>query len=185
MSRYPLLLLPLAAALAGCASTPTRFWTVEPVMGAAPPAGSRTAAPIQIAAVHMPLAIDRLEIVQHDTANRVKVLDFDRWSAPPGDLLRQVLTQDLIGQLPAGSVVLPGAPSPVGTRGIVVEVLDLRQSGDEFAMQLSWSFAGKPVQPHVLTLQAPAGTGDPAALTQALGAMMAQLAADIAATSLR
>ena len=131
----------------------------------------------------MPLAIDRLEIVRHDTANRVEVLDFDRWSAPPGDLLRQVLTQDLIGLLPPGGVILPGAPAPTGTRAIVVEVLDLRQSGDTFAMQLSWSFAGKPVQPHVVDLRAPAGAGDPAALTTALGQMTAQLATDIAATA--
>ena len=183
MSRSTPILLTLAAALAGCASTPTRFWTVEPLAGTAPPVGMRIAAPVQIAAVHMPLAIDRLEIVQHDTANRIKVLDFDRWSAPPGDLLRQVLTQDLIGQLPLGGVILPGAPAPTGTRAIVIEVLDLRQDGDSFAMQLSWSFAGKPVDPHIVLLKAPAGAGDPAALTAALGQMMAALATDIAAAA--
>ena len=183
MSRSTRLLLLATIALAGCSSSPTRFWTVEPLGGPAPPAGARAVAPIQIAAFHLPLAIDRLELVRHDTANRMKVLDFDRWSAPPGDLLRQVLTQDLIGQMPANGVILPGAPAPTGTRAIVVEVLDLRQSADQFAMQLSWSFVGKPVQPHVLTLKAPAGAGDPAAQTQALGQMMAQLANDIAATA--
>ncbi len=183
MSRSSLLLLSAAIALAGCSSTPTRFWTVEPLVGVAPPVGARVAAPIQIAAVHLPIGIDRLEIVQHDTANRVKVLDFDRWSGPPGDLLRQVLTQDLIGQLPPGSVILPGAPAPTGTRAVVVQILDLRRSGDRFAMQLSWSYAGKPVQPHVLQLDAPAGAGDPEALTQALGQMTAQLATDIATSA--
>lgn len=183
MRHSTLMLLSVAIAIGGCSSTPTRFWTVEPLAGVAPPVGTRITAPVQIAAVHMPLAIDRLEIVQHDTANRIKVLDFDRWSAPPGDLLRQVLTQDLIGQLPPGSVILPGAPAPTGTRMIVIEVLDLRQSGDAFTMQLSWSFAGKPVVPHVVDLRAPSGTGDPAALTMALGQMMAQLATDIAASA--
>ena len=179
MMRRGLVLATLSLAT-GCSSTATRFWTVEPV-AATPPAAIRAAAPIQIAAVHVPLAIDRLEVVQHDEADRVKVLDFDRWSAPPGDLLRRALTQDLIAQLPPGSVVFPDAPAPAGTRRIAVDVLDLRQTGDRYVMQLSWSAAAPAGRSHQLRLEAPAGTGDVAAQTAALGAMMAQAASDIAA----
>lgn len=180
MTHRALLLLPLAA-IAGCSSTPTRFWTIEPVAATAPVPSRADTAPIQIAAVHVPVAIDRLEIVQHDEADRVKVLDLDRWSAPPGDLLRRALTQDLLAQLPAGSVIFPDAPAPAGTRRIVVDVLDLRRVGDRYVMQLSWSVTPRPGSPHALRLEAPAGTGDVAAQTQALGEMTAQLAADIAA----
>ena len=174
------LLLPLA--LAGCSSTATRFWTVEPVGGVAPAAAVANIAPIQITAVHVPLAIDRLEVVRHDAADRVKVLDFDRWSAPPGDLLRRALTQDLVAQLPPGSVVFPDSPAPAATRRIVVDVLDLRQTGDRYAIQLSWAMTTPNGPPHQLRLEAPLGEGDVAAQTDALGSMMAQLAGDMAST---
>ena len=174
------LALPLAL-VAGCSSTATRFWTVEPVAATAPPVAT-TVVPIQIAAVHVPLAIDRLEVVRHDEAERVKILDFDRWSAPPGDLLRRALTQDLVAQLPPGSVVFPDSPAPPTTRRIVVDVLDLRQTGDRYVMQLSWSLATPNGRPHALRLEAPAAMDDVAAQMQALGSMMGQLATDIAAS---
>lgn len=180
MTHRSLLLLPLA--LAGCSSTPTRFWTVEPIAATAPPASTRSIAPVQITAVHVPLAIDRLEIVQHDEADRVKVLDFDRWSAPPGDLLRRALTQDLLGLLPPGSVIFPEAPTPTGARRIVVDVLDVRQVGDAYVMQVSWSTALPAAPTHPLSLRAAAGTGDVQAQTQALARMTADLAARIAQT---
>ena len=171
----PLLLL---APLAGCASTPTRFWTIEPVAlsrAAAPRAG----APIQVVAVHVPLAIDRLEVVQHDAANRIAVRDFDRWSAPPGDLIRRALTQDLIRLLPADQVILPDAPAPTATRRISVDILDFRRSGDRYVMQASWSVAAASPLPHPLVLAAPAGAGDVASQTAALDQITGDLASAI------
>ncbi len=173
------LLLLLLPAVTGCSSTPTRFWTIEPV-AAASPAPPRAVAPVQVVAVHLPLAIDRLEIVQHDRADRITVRDFDRWSAPPGDLLRRALTQDLVARLPPGSVIFPDAPAPAGTRAITVDILDLRQSADGFVLQLSWSIGASTPRPHALRLQAPVGTGDVPALTQALAQMTSDLATAIA-----
>lgn len=181
MIRFPALLLPALLAIAACSSSPTRFWTIEPVSGLPPPESAHAIAPVQVAAVHVPLAIDRLEVVQHDEANRVKVLDFDRWSAPPGDLLRRALTQDLVARLPAGSVIYPEAPTPQGARRLSVDVLDVRQVGDQFVMQVGWSFGTPRAVPHALRLTAPGGAGDVAAQTQAFGAMMGDLATAIAA----
>jgi hypothetical protein len=174
MMARPLPLVALAM-LAGCSSTPTRFWTVEPISAVAPPTAGRSLAPVQVTAVHVPLAIDRLEIVRHDSANRVTVLDFDRWSAPPGDLLRRTLTQDLITRRPTGSVVFPDAPAPPGTRAITVDILDWRQDGDRYLLQLSWAVAGKDAVSHPLSLRTPAGAGDVAAQTEALGRLTAEL----------
>ena len=177
--RTATLLLLLLPALTGCSSTATRYWTIEPV---APPSpvSPRAMAPVQVVAVHVPLAIDRLEIVQHDQADRITVRDFDRWSAPPGDLLRRALTQDLVARLPPGSVVFPDAAAPAGTRAITVDLLDLRQSPEGFVLQLSWTIGAPSPRSHPLRLQAPAGAGDVAAQTQALARMTADLAAAIA-----
>lgn len=180
-----LLLAPLLLAT-GCASTATRFWTIEPTpiaVGAAITAAV-PGAPIRIAAVHLPLSIDRLEVVSHDEVDRVKVMDFDRWSAPPGNLMRRALTQDLVAALPAGSVIYPDAPVPAATRNIVVDVLDLRRTGDRYVMQASWSLASPAGLPHPMLLDAPAGVGDVAAQVSALSLMMAQLAGSVAASPL-
>lgn len=178
---FPLALAGAAfATLAGCSSTPTRFWTIEPVAGV-PSASVVRGAPVQVSAVHVPLAIDRLEVVQHDQANQVKVLDFDRWSAPPGSLLRVALTQDLAARLPAAGVVYPDAPAPKAVRRVAVDVLDLRRVGDRFVMQASWAVAGGPAQPHAVQLEAPAGDGDVAAQSAALATMTGALADAIVA----
>ena len=101
MMRLPLsVALPLV--LAGCASSPTRLWTIEPVPPNALSLPARDGAPVQIAAVHLPVMLDRLEIVRHDETGRVKLLDFDRWSGPPGSLMRTALTQDLTALMPSG-----------------------------------------------------------------------------------
>ena len=173
------LLSGLLMAVTGCSSTATRFWTIEPI--AIPSSAShRAIAPVQVVAVHLPLAIDRLEIVQHDRADRVIVHDFDRWSAPPGDLLRRALTQDLVAQLPPGSVIFPEAAAPAGTRTITIDVLDLRQSADGFVMQLNWSVGSPTPRMHEVRLQAPLGAGDVVAQARALARMTADLALVIA-----
>lgn len=174
------LLLALAMT-AACSSTATRFWTIEPASGVAPAVSTGAGTPVQIAAVHVPLAIDRLEVVQHDATNRVQVLDFDRWSAPPGDLIRRALTQDLVARLPPGSVVFPDASAPAGTRSVVVDMLDLRRVGGEYIAQMSWSVTRASAdRPEQLVLRAPAGAGDVAAQTEALGRITAALADAIA-----
>lgn len=179
-----LALVPLAL-VAACSSSPTRFWTVEPVSGVAVAAPAHGIAPVQIAAVHVPLAIDRLEVVQHDVADRISVHDFDRWSAPPGTLIRAALTQDLVARMPAGSVIFPDAPAPPATRTIVVDILDLRQDADGFAMQVSWSPSGKGAAAHALRLTAPVGTGNVAAQSRAVAQMTGQIADAIAQTLAR
>ena len=180
MRRWPAA-LPLILLAACGGSTATRVWTIEPI-AATPSVASHAISPVQIAAVHVPLAIDRLEIVSHDAANRVTVNDFDRWSAPPGDLVRRALTEDLVSRLPAGSVIFPDQPTPAGTRVVSVDILDLRRTGDAFVMQVAWSVGTVPAMRQQLQLSGAAGAGDIAAQAQALGAITGQLADAIAAT---
>lgn len=177
-------LLPVVAlAMAGCgASTATRFWTIE-----AAPASQRQAAlasPIRVDAVRVPLAIDRLELVRHDMANRVTVLDFDRWSAPPGDLIRRALTQDLLARLPAGSVLFPGTPKAAGACGLLVDVLDVSETDGDVAMTVGWRIADAGM-PHQLVLRAPLTSPDARGEAVALGALVGQLADEMVATLAR
>lgn len=144
-------ILPLivVVALAGCGhSSATRVWTLDalppPII---PPAITRAIVPIRVDAVHVPLALDRLEVVERTGANRMTVHDFDRWSAPLGDMVRRTLTQDLVARLPAGSVVFPDASKPLGTRALVIDILDLQRVDSGWLLDVSW------------TMSSPAGSG--------------------------
>lgn len=114
------LALPVLALLSGCATSPkTDYFALSVAKPADGPALS-VASPVQVAAVHIPPSLDRRQMVRYTQANAVRVSGRDRWSAPLGEMTRQVLSQDLAERLPKGSVILPDAPAPSGTAQIVV-----------------------------------------------------------------
>lgn len=135
-------ILPLIAvvALADCGhSSATRVWTLDALPPLTPPAITPAVAPIRVDVVHVPLALDRLEVVERTGVNRVTVHDFDRWSAPLGNMIRRTLTQDLVARLPQGSVLFPDAPKPAGTRALVVDILDLQRVDTGWLLDVSWT----------------------------------------------
>lgn len=110
-------------ALGGCASSPRiEYFALEPVASQGPAIASATTI-IQVAQVHVPPSLDRQEMVRHRGPFSLDVSDRHRWSAPLDEMIRRVLSQDLMQVLPPGSVVLAEEPAPPDTRKIVVNVL--------------------------------------------------------------
>jgi uncharacterized lipoprotein YmbA len=111
----------------GCGSSPPKqFYTlsaVPPAQADAPSPGN--AVPIQISAVHVPPVLDRQEMVREIAPNTVQLSDTHRWGAPLADMMRNVLTQDLLQRLPAGRVIPARMTPPPGTHRIAVDVLKL------------------------------------------------------------
>jgi len=179
-----------AAGLAACGhSAPTRIFTLDAVspqaalpMAAAPYGG----APFRVDAVHLPSALDRVEVVRQTMAERLEVSDFDHWGAPLGDLARRALTQDLVARLPAGAVIYPDAPKPPGAGGLVVDVLTFRRTDQGYVLDASWTLlagpAGTaPLRRQVRLTDADVGLGDAAAEAAALSRLLGQLSEAIAA----
>jgi uncharacterized protein len=84
----------LAAAVAGCASAPARFYTLDATAvsdGTAP-----VSYPIMVGPVSVPAAVDRPEFVLQTAPNRVDVDEFNRWAAPLNDAVAQVVAGDLV-----------------------------------------------------------------------------------------
>ena len=84
----------LAAAASGCATAPSRFYTLDPTAlsdGAAP-----VSYPIMVGPVSVPAAVDRPEFVVQAAPNRVDVDEFNRWAAPLNDAVAQVVAGDLV-----------------------------------------------------------------------------------------
>ncbi|WP_042262507.1 PqiC family protein [Paraburkholderia heleia] len=107
--------LVVAAALAGCSSPASRFYTLSPTDDTA-----RTAAPgagnaqwlIELAPVDVPPQVAKAQFVVQTDANQVRVLEQERWSSMPGDEIRRALSGDLTQQL--GTIDVYGSPHPEG-----------------------------------------------------------------------
>ena len=180
------LLLASGAALTACASAPTRFFTLDPVVPAQPLASVYPGPPVKVVAVNIPPNLDREELVSETAPGQVKVNDFERWEAPLGLTARQVLVQDLASRLPAGTVLGPASPGGDGVAAISVDIVSFRAGPEAAQMQASWSVSlPGAVGPQVFrsrlaTLQAPGVPGDGAAMAQAFSALLGQVSDQIA-----
>jgi uncharacterized lipoprotein YmbA len=184
-TRAPFAILAGLLVLAGCAhSPPTRFFTLDAVPAAGEPAARAPIAPVQLAAVRIPPALDRPQVVTQSAPNRIEVHDLDEWAAPLGEMMRRTLAQDLLARLPEGAFVLPDAPRPAGVRALVVDVLQLRAGPDgRVVMQASWTLtaAGSAQASLIRDVQltadaAPGPQGSAAATSRLLGQLADQIA---------
>ncbi len=179
--------------LAACASSPpTQFYALTPTEGAQPVPGRGTSGfehPVHVSAVHVPAALDRLQLVREGGGGRIEIATHERWDAPLDEMLRNVLTQDLLRRLPPGSVVLPQQPAPPDTREIVLDILHFApDASGRVLLSGGWSLlaggseapiASRRVQ---LTDDTPSsGYGDQAAaMSRVLGRLADQIVAELA-----
>jgi hypothetical protein len=128
--------------------------------------------------------LDRQEMVRKMTGQSVKLSDTDRWSAPFGDMIRNVLSQDLQSRLSRGSLILPEAPTPQGTASIVVTIADFSADAQgHIELSGSWSVVSsktnKPMLQRTVALSAD-GDSDANAVAGSMSRVLGQLASDIA-----
>jgi uncharacterized lipoprotein YmbA len=83
----------LAALLSGCASAPSRFYTID---SAATPDGSPPVqTTVMVEPVSVPAAVDQPQLVLQVAPNRVEVEEFDRWDAPLTESIARAVARDL------------------------------------------------------------------------------------------
>jgi uncharacterized lipoprotein YmbA len=144
--------------------------------------------------VTIPPALDRVELTREVAPGEVKVSDFEHWAAPLGQTAVQVLAQDLAARLPAGTLIPPTAPLPVGGVDIDVDILSFNVADGQAVMQASWSqIARSSAAPEVgqtlqsrsstrlVELTAPVDASGGLAEAQGLSRLLGQLADRIAA----
>jgi len=186
-----LIALGLAAALAGCGhSPPTRFFTLD----ALPPTGGSAVTPyaglpVRLDSVHVPSALDRVEIVRQLAPNELDVSDQNHWGAPLGELARRALTQDLANRLAPGAVIFPDAPKPAPAQDLVIDILDIQTQGGGVTMLASYTLIPSVAAPgqakptsvqRQVTLTLPQASPAAADQADALSRLLAQLADRIA-----
>jgi len=88
----PILILALAAF--GCATAPSKFYTLESTASADRDAVASYA--ILVSPVTIPASVDRPELVVQDAPNRVSLDEFNRWAAPLADGIATTVAGDLV-----------------------------------------------------------------------------------------
>lgn len=83
----------VAAAAAGCASAPARFYTLASTASADGAPAARYA--VLVGPVSVPASVDRSEFVVQVAPNRVDVDEFNRWAAPLSDSIARAVAGDL------------------------------------------------------------------------------------------
>jgi len=173
-----------AVFLSGCASSPPiEFFSLEPIDVHEPAlTSSRT---VQIARVHVPSALDRTQMVRHDGPYTLDISDRHRWSAPLDEMVRRVLSQDLLRMLPANRVVLPEEPATAATENIVVGILEFSpDSSSTIRFEATWTLmpAAPDEQPRrrYVRLSESAEPNDAADQVRAMSRILDQLAAQMA-----
>jgi uncharacterized lipoprotein YmbA len=83
----------IAAAATGCASAPSRYYTLQSTATADDAPVARYA--VLVGPVSVPASVDRPEFVVQVAPNRVDVDEFNRWAAPLNDGIARTVAGDL------------------------------------------------------------------------------------------
>jgi uncharacterized protein len=178
-------MLGLATVLAAChSSPPVRFFTLDPVPSS-PQATNMSPVSVQVGAVHLPLVLDRQQMVRQGAPNSLTISNENRWGAPLADVVRDVLTRDLIERLPKGTVVLPDSAAPSGTGVIAVDILQFgSDAGGTVSFDGSWSLtladSNEPVSVRHMALSERTEQNDYAGDARAMSKLLGRLADEMA-----
>jgi uncharacterized lipoprotein YmbA len=84
------------AALAGCASPASRFYTLSAVPTPAAPSSDVS---VTLGPVSVPATVDRPQIVVRTDPNQVRLEEFNRWASPLQNNIARVVAENLVALL--------------------------------------------------------------------------------------
>ncbi len=120
------------ALAAGCASPPSRFYTLS---GTVTPAATSSNLSVAVGPVSIPAEVDRPEIVVSTGPNQVQVDEFHRWASPLEDNMAQVIAENLVAMLGAPRVTLfPQTSGADADYRVAIEVQSFRSVPGEAAV---------------------------------------------------
>jgi uncharacterized protein len=131
----------LALTLAGCASAPSRVFTLIPVAPTHPPPPITLRGPIEVGDVPVPAVIDRSSIVLYEDNGQLSVSPNDEWAGPLGPLIQQALTADLQSRLGINNVLPPGSVAPNGRLRILNLTIEqfIGSTNGRVVLNASWA----------------------------------------------
>jgi uncharacterized protein len=144
MKRYAttVILGALAALWAGCASTPSKFYTLSP---AATPGTATAAYSVSVGPVSVPPAVARPQIVVRVGPNEVALDEFNRWASPLQSDIARVVAENLSSTLgtPRVTVFPQSATAAVAAYRAAIDVLRFESApGDAATLDATWTVRG-------------------------------------------
>lgn len=137
----------VALLLAGCASPPTRFYTLSaPPLAAPTPAIQNARIFIDVAPVTLPERLARPQLVVRSagsaSSTRVDILEQERWSAPFNSELRDALASGIANRLGAIDVSRSGRPTDQPVYRIAVELREFDAvPGEKVQATYGWTIS--------------------------------------------
>ena len=128
----------LAALAAGCASSPSRFYTLSANVA---PVTATSKVSIAVGPVTVPAAVDQPQIVVSTGANQVMFDEFNRWASPLQDNIARVVAENLVAALGTPRITLfPQTLSSDADFRVVIEVRNFESTpGKTAALDAVWT----------------------------------------------
>lgn len=131
----------IATLSAGCASPPSRFYTLS---GTATPAATSSNVSVAVGPVSIPAEVDRPEIVVSTGPNQVQLDEFNRWASPLENNMARVIAENLVAMLGTPRVAsFPQALSADADYRVAIEVQSFRSApGEAAVLDAVWTVRG-------------------------------------------
>jgi uncharacterized lipoprotein YmbA len=173
----------VAAAAAGCSTTPARFYSLASTATAdGTPA---TSAAVMVGPVTIPASVDQPEFVVQVAPNRVEVNEFNRWVAPLNDAIARAVAGDLVVLLGTPEVATAQLANFTPDYRVTIDIQRFESiQGDAALVEAVWTVrktaGGETRSGRTVTREPVQGQGFDA-LAAAHSRAIAKLSADIAA----
>ena len=128
----------LAALVAGCASSPSHFYTLS--ANVAPVTATSTVS-VAVGPVTVPAAVDQPQIAVSTGSNQVMFDEFNRWASPLQDNIARVVAENLVAALGTPRVTLfPQTLNSDADFRVVIEVRNFDSTpGKSAALDAVWT----------------------------------------------
>jgi uncharacterized lipoprotein YmbA len=123
--------------VAGCASKPSRFYTLS-----APPTPAAAPSDLSVAVgpVSVPAAVDRPQIVVTMGPNQVRLDEFNRWDAPLQNTIARVVAENLVALLGTPRVALSTQTLSIPDYRVAIEVQRFDSAlGEAVTLDAMWT----------------------------------------------
>ena len=176
------LLFALVVLGAGCASKPSKFYTLSPT---AEPGEAKESFSVAVGPVYIPPLVDRPQMVVNVGPNQVGIDEVNRWASPLQNEIARVVAENLSRKLGTQIVsVFPQSTATGASYRVMIDVLRFESApGKSVNLDCIWNVRGakeKSFRSGRTTVGEAVSDGSPAGLAAAHSRALGRLSGDVA-----